>query len=213
MDGGLSASELGITVKQSDAKTGPAVKKGIEIKSVEAKHEPQRFSDETRKKLLEKGYRIFTLKGTTLSYGEMDQFVNPFLTHNDSSLIAQDHTQNSEVALAPFRILEESKDGTFDEQNNSIKKYARQVEGEFSGATAIIGEIADYVALEVEYRRNNPGKVLFKDGFIRSKTFIQKAGKNEKNFFLAEGDVVSYCDPNFKFEGMYAATLIVPSGK
>ena len=213
MDGGLSTSEIGVSIAQSEIKTRPAIKKGTEVESAEEARKPQRFSDETKKALLEKGYKIFTLKGDTLSYSEMDQFVNPFLTREDSSLIAQDHTQYSEVALAPFRVLEKSKDGTFDEQNDSIKEYARQVESEFSEATAIIGEIADYVALEAEYRRNNPGKVLFKDGFIRSKTFIQKAGKNEKNFFLAEGDVVSYCDPNFKFEGMYAAPLIVPSGK
>lgn len=206
---GLSASELGISVAQSEAKQRPAKGK-VEMKSTESINNSQRFSEETRKSLLEKGYKIFALKGDTLSEEEMNRFVNPFLINNDASLIAQDHTQNSEVALAPFRILEESKDGTFDEQNDLVKKYSLQVEEQFPGATVIMGEIADYVALEAQYQKENPGKTLFKDGFVRSRTFIQRLGKDEKNFFLAEGDVVSYCDPRFKFEGMYVVPLIVP---
>ncbi len=119
------------------------------LPSSEIRASSKSFTPETRQKLEEMGYHIYELRGQSIK--DLQDAGKPFYSSwmEDYSHFDTQSSMVSEVAVNPDELFLAGSHGqTFAEQKRMVAEFSQELQEQgIGGVKAIIGEVADYVAL------------------------------------------------------------------
>lgn len=125
---------------------------------------PAEFTEIQRDLLQSNGYKIFRLRGETIS--QLIAGGSPFASVWHRGLeIEMEHSKQTEVALKtddPFMPNTGSR--PFFEQRILLEKYNDELANKFPGMKAVIGSAADYVELDILCRRQDSRSIYRRAG-------------------------------------------------
>ncbi len=188
-----------------------------DLEYIEIPENIQLFSNEAREQLTKEKYIIYSLTGQSIK--TLRNSNHPFWStwHKDYPDFEALQSRLSEVAINPKQLfLPESSYKTLTQQLEMVTHLSEAVSQKMPGVTAIIGEIPDYVELAFAHLKTT-GQYLFGSDYSYDYTrtvtrvgpYVARVGAFRANVGL---DIVFWL-PDSRYSRLWAAPLIVPSGK
>lgn len=182
-----------------------------------------RMSDETKNRLRELGCRVFSLGKTPRE--KIDQWVRYFagsMSEKNINLLVQNWPQNCDIAVLPGLFLEGSNETPPEGSALSPLEIGKmklvgardELSRKYQGTSPIIGEAAQYLALEA-LERETSGKSLFEKVILRTGT-VEIDNKNRlgeddpRDFVFFNGDVLDRPSSKYTDEDFYVVPLLIP---
>ena len=141
---------------------------------------------------------------------------NPFWStwHKDYPQFEAVTSRGSAVAFNPDKpFLPGSNNKTLEQQLEMIAEYNQQLQQRVPGVMAILGEAPDYAELAFTHFKQT-GRRLFGSehgyNYTRTQTRVDSSVADVGSFDAGYGLSVSSWDPAHRYDGLFAAPLVVP---
>lgn len=176
-----------------------------------------RFSDEAREQLAKERYIIYSLTGQSIK--TLKDAGRRFWStwHKEYPDFEALQSRLSEVAINPKQLsLVKSKNKTFSQQLGLVARFSQDLSRKVLGVEAIIAEAPDYIELAFAHLDATGQRLFgedFDSGYARTVTPVGDRVADVGNFNAASGLHVVRWHPDDWSDRLWAAPLVVPSGK
>lgn len=170
---------------------------------------PRFFTDDERRKIQEKGCRIFRFEEKP----ETDSIENYI---RDKSLgllgkytvdrLAVQWPQNCDLALLPGIQLDSSNNKNYMENVLQMLSLKDDFGKKYQGTEAVMGTLVQYLA--INYNAKISGSDLFRPLMVRTSSTVEQGKKGPGNYVFLHGDVVDIWDQNVKDEHLVVAPIL-----